>query len=541
MINGYFVEYYGPSFFGGADSWNRYCVVRSDMIGTFDLGKSFGQGETARVRFVHAEYKDNQTVEETSNEATLILNKIKVSLKDSDKDYTGKPCDIDLSINDNSDLTWSGKLTDLQLIGYYDKDYKKLDAAPIDIGTYYIKVKAVDGLGCNISDYLKFSIKQRNISKLASINVAGINISGVNIPGDFSFDGTAKLPDIVIKDGDKVLQKDKDYTLSYQNSNGENDNVTNAGTVTVIIDFIGNYSGSITKTYTINKADATVTVLDATKIYDKKPVNVIYTTTHKDDISEDVIIEYKEKSESDDKYTTTAPTNVGDYVVKVTINETSNYKKTSPVIREFSIKPKEIVLSDYSLEKVYDGTTIGQLSDVTLGTLENIEEGDQVELDLSEATFTLDNLTVGATVVTVTNAKLIGEDANNYSLPRNVEWEAEVKQREITANVNVNDKQYHGANEAQKQEEKQLNDKQDNINGGKTDNKVVNNKTAKDKKLNNKNDRSKNIDNKYILTGDDSLVGMYILIMICSGLLLVAMHLKKQKNFTHVSNDDSVD
>ena len=52
--------------------------------------------------------------------------------------------------------------------------------------------------------------------------------------------------DIEITVEGKVLTKDVDYTLTYK------DNV-NAGTATVIINFIGNYSGSKDATFEIKK------------------------------------------------------------------------------------------------------------------------------------------------------------------------------------------------------------------------------------------------------------------------------------------------
>lgn len=52
--------------------------------------------------------------------------------------------------------------------------------------------------------------------------------------------------DIVIKTGETVLVKDVDYTLEYK------DNV-NVGTATVIVHFIGNYSGEKEQTFTIKR------------------------------------------------------------------------------------------------------------------------------------------------------------------------------------------------------------------------------------------------------------------------------------------------
>ena len=58
----------------------------------------------------------------------------------------------------------------------------------------------------------------------------------------YTYDGTAKTPEVTV-DG---LTKDVDYKVTYSNN-------TNAGTATVTVEGIGNYSGNIEKTFTITK------------------------------------------------------------------------------------------------------------------------------------------------------------------------------------------------------------------------------------------------------------------------------------------------
>lgn len=68
-----------------------------------------------------------------------------------------------------------------------------------------------------------------------------------------TYDGTAKTPAPVVKDGDDPLERDVDYTVSYSNH-------TNAGTATVTIKGKGNYGDQRTENFTINKAAQTITV-----------------------------------------------------------------------------------------------------------------------------------------------------------------------------------------------------------------------------------------------------------------------------------------
>ena len=67
-----------------------------------------------------------------------------------------------------------------------------------------------------------------------------------------TYTGQALTPDVTVKDGSAVLVKDTDYSVNYE----DNENV---GTGKATIVGIGNYSGQVEKTFTINKADITPT------------------------------------------------------------------------------------------------------------------------------------------------------------------------------------------------------------------------------------------------------------------------------------------
>lgn len=79
---------------------------------------------------------------------------------------------------------------------------------------------------------------------------------------DFEYTGTSQIPELsLIRDG-KTLVLNKDYEVSYSNTNdcagrGAN-NTINAGTVTITLTGIGDYSGTVTRTYTIRTKDVVV-------------------------------------------------------------------------------------------------------------------------------------------------------------------------------------------------------------------------------------------------------------------------------------------
>ncbi len=76
------------------------------------------------------------------------------------------------------------------------------------------------------------------------------SIAGCSVtvsPDSFTYDGKAKTPSVTVKDGNKALVKDSDYSVTYSNN-------TNVGTASVTITGIGNYTGSVTKDFTITRA-----------------------------------------------------------------------------------------------------------------------------------------------------------------------------------------------------------------------------------------------------------------------------------------------
>lgn len=69
--------------------------------------------------------------------------------------------------------------------------------------------------------------------------------SGVSLSqAAYTYDGTAKKPNVTVKDGSSVLKEGTDYTAVYKNN-------VNAGTASVTVTGIGNYQGTVTKNFTI--------------------------------------------------------------------------------------------------------------------------------------------------------------------------------------------------------------------------------------------------------------------------------------------------
>ncbi len=224
------------------------------------------------------------------------------------------------------------------------------------LGTAYAFIKG-------IGEYTDYQTVPFEISK--------IDISGkaVNLAySDTKYDGTAKKPEVTI-DG---LKKDIDYTVSYK------DNVK-AGTATVTVQGIGNYEGSITKTFEISKADIS-----------EKTVTLAYSSIKYDGTAKtpEVTIAGLKK---DVDYTAAYKDNLKVGTATVTVQGIGNYAGT--VTKTFEISKADIsgktVTLAYSITK-YDGTA--KTPEVTIA-------GFKKDVDYTVAY--KDNLKVGTATVTV--------------------------------------------------------------------------------------------------------------------------------------------
>ena len=154
----------------------------------------------------------------------------------------------------------------------------------------------------------------------------------------YTYDGTAKKPSVTVKNGSTTLTNGTDYTVSYSSN-------TNAGTGKVTITGTGNYTGSVTKNFTINAksiSNATVTLSQSSYTYDgneKKPTVTVKDGTKTLTSGTDYSVAY------------TNNINVGN--AKVTVTGKGNYSGTASKNFTISEAPK----TDISNCTVTLGTT----------------------------------------------------------------------------------------------------------------------------------------------------------------------------------------
>ena len=149
-----------------------------------------------------------------------------------------------------------------------------------------------------------------------SISKASVTLS----TSTYAYDGKAKTPFVTVKVGGKTLKKDTDYTVSYSNN-------TKVGTATVKITGKGNYTGSVSKTYSIknNFKKATVSGI-STKAFTGK------------NITQSITVKYNGKTlKNGTDYTFSYSNNKK--VGKATVKITGKGKYCGVITKTFKINP----------------------------------------------------------------------------------------------------------------------------------------------------------------------------------------------------------
>ena len=215
------------------------------------------------------------------------------------------------------------------------------------INTVFDGTAKVEKDGVDVTD--KVVVKTR-AGKLV-ITPKSINTQEITVtkPADSQYDGNEHKNKPTVKDVEKVLVEDTDYTLYYS------EDVINAGTVTVTITGKGNYSQETTVDYQITPRTVKLTSGSDSKTYDGTPLVKHNVTPSEDGFVKDDGATYEftgsqtNVGTSDNTFTYALKdgTLASNYIItteagKLTVN---------PVTDEVTVTIKE-----HSAEHVYDGT-----------------------------------------------------------------------------------------------------------------------------------------------------------------------------------------
>lgn len=200
----------------------------------------------------------------------------------------------------------------------------------------------------------------------------------------YIYDGTAKTPSVTVTDGSKTLTLNTDYTIEYNNN-------TNATTATIIGK--GNYTGTITKQFTIKKADIEIEANNYEVTYDGKEhgIEINFPSELKD-----AVIKYGITQDEYNLQDMPTYINAGTYTIYYEINA-NNYNtfkgNTTIKINEKSINLATLTISEEKY--TYSGTAKTPI--VT------VKDKDTTLIENTDYTLTYNNnINAGTATITIT-------------------------------------------------------------------------------------------------------------------------------------------
>ena len=225
----------------GTDYTVEYSTKNFKDVGTIDVTITGIKNYTGKATRTYSITPKTYTV--TTESASKVYDgtaltaggKVSGIVRGETVEFTITGSQTSVGTSDNTyELDWTGSAKESNYT--HGKD---------SIGTLTVKAKSIVPDGPNTPDEKK----------------TGITVSD---PSDSKYDGKEHREVLTVQDTktDKKLVAEKDYSVTYS------DDLVNAGTVTITIEGIGNYTGSFTKTYEITKRSVTLTSATASKTYD---------------------------------------------------------------------------------------------------------------------------------------------------------------------------------------------------------------------------------------------------------------------------------
>ncbi|MDD6423555.1 MAG: hypothetical protein PUF83_10965, partial [Intestinibaculum porci] len=280
------------------------------------------------------------------------LNYVNVGGVNDTYTYTGYPITPSVTLSDHDSTIYSY---------YYQTDYDN----NTNVGQASIKVTASDLSYNNYSG----SITKTFTIVPQSLDSHMIYTSGVH--SSYTYTGSAITPEPQVKYYNKKLIKDNDYTLTYSNN-------VNAGTATITLKGIGNFTGEKTITFTIKEAQNSTTHNNTNKIIkstitppnktDTSKTSTNTTIQTKDDPEQNVKVSITEKK----KITLTSLKKAKVSKLLPAYGYTGKVIKPSPVIKLGSItlkKNKDYTITYKSNKKKGKATLIVKGKGLYTGTI----------------------------------------------------------------------------------------------------------------------------------------------------------------------------
>ena len=229
--------------------------------------KKLEAGKDYTVEYSTKNFKDVGTIDVTITGIGNYSGTVKRSYKVTPKEYT-VTTDSATKIYSGTALTAGGKVEGIvsgEIVEF------TTTGSQTEVGTskntYELVWKSAKATNYTLAKESigKLTVKAKSIvpddKDTPESDKTGITVSE---PSDSKYDGKEHKEVLTVTDTKtgKELVAEKDYSVTYS------DDLVNAGTVTITIEGIGNYTGSFTKTYEITKRSVTLTSATASKTYD---------------------------------------------------------------------------------------------------------------------------------------------------------------------------------------------------------------------------------------------------------------------------------
>lgn len=307
----------------------------------------------------------------------------------------------DTAIYDGESHSAEGyKVVSISNSNYKEADFTlkkgvKAKATRTDAGTTYMDL-AADSFVNKSSNFTKVTFQVTDGYITIKPKEFTSNDLIVEKPADVVYNGQPQQQMPVVKDGDKVLEEDKDYTLTFTDA-------IDAGRVDVTVYGKGNYNGTKTVSYQITPRQVKLVSENGTKPYDGTPLTKPNVTGWEQSGNTGFVF-----GEVTDVKATGSVTNVSDGEVTNTIVYTvhenfkaDNYsiKKDEGKLSITAASVKDSMIVDYPQDLTYDGNEHKWAPTVTDTNGNPLDEG--IDYTVSYRTDDFTNVT-GYIVVTIT-------------------------------------------------------------------------------------------------------------------------------------------
>ena len=220
----------------------------------------------------------------------------------------------------------------------------------------------------------------------------GMTVEGIE---NVKYNGKAQMLEPVVKNGEKTLTKDADYTLTYSHDGDDFTNVTGKD-ITVHVKGIGNYEGEVTRTYQITKRSLILKAASETRVYNGESwKNETYTI--------DGLVPGETPNVSVQAQSTVKDVTTGEGVanhVFLTQSQPGNFNADNYTIEAkpgyLKVIPATLTITTKSASKTYDGNDLTEPNGYSIAGLVKGETvnfsitGRQKEVGSSDNTYVID-------------------------------------------------------------------------------------------------------------------------------------------------------